>query len=287
MLQPRRLGHASPRIHQPAVIGLTLGWADRPSRVATKVVAKVSKDMTDMTDTPDRPILRRLPLIAIVVAALAGAYFLRDVLTFETLRDNREALIAFRDNNYLMTAAAFILAYVAIVAFSLPGATIATLTGGFLFSTFPGVVFNVTGATIGATAIFLAARWGLGDKLGARLEGSDGMVKRIKDGIDENQWSMLFLIRLVPAVPFFVANLVPAFVQVPTYRFVVSTFIGIIPGALVYTSVGAGLGEVFAAGETPNLGIIFQPEILLPILGLCALAALPIVLKAVRGKKGL
>lgn len=240
-----------------------------------------------MTAPPANPILRRLPLIGIVVAALLGAFFLRDVLTFETLRDNREALIAFRDANYAATVGLFMLAYVVIVAFSLPGATIATLTGGFLFATFPGALFNVLSATIGATAIFLAARWGMGDRLGARLEGSDGMVKRIKDGIDENQWSMLFLIRLVPAVPFFVANLVPAFVQVPTYRFVISTFLGIIPGGVVYTSVGAGLGEVFARGETPNLGIIFQPEILLPILGLCALAALPILLKALRGKKGL
>jgi len=145
----------------------------------------------------------------------------------------------------------------------------------------------VTGATIGATAIFLAARWGFGDKLGAKLEGSDGVVKKIKDGIDENQWSMLFLIRLVPAVPFFMANLVPAFLEVPTYRFVVSTFLGIIPGAVVFTSVGAGLGEVFARGETPDLGIIFEPAIITPILGLCVLAALPIVIKAVRGKKGL
>jgi len=67
----------------------------------------------------------------------------------------------------------------------------------------------------------------------------------------------------------------------------ISTFIGIIPGTTVYTSVGAGLGEVFARGETPNLGIIFEPAILLPILGLCALAVLPIIIKAVRGKKGL
>ncbi len=102
-------------------------------------------------------------------------------------------------------------------------------------------------------------------------------MKRIKDGIDENQWSMLFLIRLVPAVPFFVANLIPALVGVPLSRFFITTFLGIIPGGVVYTSVGAGLGEVFARGETPNLGIIFEPQILLPILGLCALAALPIL----------
>lgn len=248
-----------------------------------------------MTDMPQMPassetkssFLRRLPLIIIAVVAVLGAVFLRDYLTFEALSDNREALLTFRDSNYLLTVLVFIAAYVVIVGFSLPGATIATLTGGFLFATFPGFLFNVTGATIGATAIFLAARWGFGEKLGARLEGSEGIVKKIKDGIDENQWSMLFLIRLVPAVPFFMANLIPSFLEVPTRRFVISTFFGIIPGAIVYTSVGAGLGEVFARGETPNLGIIFEPFILGPIIGLCVLAALPIVIKAVRGKKGL
>ncbi len=241
-----------------------------------------------MSDAPaPNPVLRRLPLIIIAVVALLGAFFLRDYLTFDALRDNREALLAFRDNNYVLTVLVFVAAYVVIVAFSLPGATIATLTGGFLFATFPGALFNVMGATIGATAIFLAARWGFGEKLGARMEGSEGIVKKIKDGIDENQWSMLFLIRLVPAVPFFMANLVPSFLEVPLRRFVISTFLGIIPGTVVYTSVGAGLGEVFARGETPNLGIIFEPAIILPIIGLCVLAALPIAIKALRGKKGI
>ncbi len=244
--------------------------------------------MTDDADPkPQNPILRRLPLIAILVAAVLGFIFLRDYISFDALRDNREALIAFRDANYALTVSLFIVAYIVIVAFSLPGATIATLTGGFLFATFPGVLFNITGATLGAICIFLAARWGLGEKLAARMETSEGTVKKIKDGIDENQWSMLFLIRLVPAVPFFVANLIPALVGVPLSRFAISTFLGIIPGGLVYTSVGAGLGEVFARGETPNLGIIFEPQILLPILGLCLLAALPIAIKALRGKKGI
>jgi uncharacterized membrane protein YdjX (TVP38/TMEM64 family) len=242
--------------------------------------------MTDMTQTPEQPggLAKRLPLLIILAVAAVGAFTLKDYLSFQALADNREALIAFRDANYLLTVLVFMAAYIAIVAFSLPGATIATLTGGFLFATFPGFVYIVTAATIGATAIFLAARMGFGAKLGAKLEASDGPIKAIKDGIDENQWSMLFLIRLVPAVPFFVANLLPAFLEVPLRRFVISTFFGIIPGTVVYTSVGAGLGEVFAAGETPNLGIIFEPHILLPILGLSALAALPIVLKAVRGK---
>jgi uncharacterized membrane protein YdjX (TVP38/TMEM64 family) len=244
--------------------------------------------MTDITEMTEKSTLqKRLPVIVIGVVAVLGAIFLRDYLSFQTLADNREALEAFKNNNYLLAAVGFVAIYVAIVAFSLPGAAIATLTGGFLFGTFPGVLFNMTAATIGASAIFMAARLGFGDRLATKMETGTGLVKTIKDGIDENQWSMLFLIRLIPAVPFFVANLVPAMVDVPLRRFVISTFFGIIPGSLVYTSVGAGLGDVFERGETPNLSIIFEPQILLPILGLCALALLPIVIKTVRGKEGL
>ena len=242
---------------------------------------------SDQTSAAPKGFKRYLPLLIILAAAVIGYFTLGDYLTFDTLRENREALLAFRDANYVLTVIAFIVIYVAIVAFSLPGATVATLTGGFLFATFPGALFNITAATLGAIAIFQAARWGLGEKLSARMEASDGVIHKIKQGINENEWSMLFLIRLVPAVPFFVANLVPAFVGVPLWRYAVTTFLGIIPGTVVYTSVGAGLGEVFARGETPNLGIIFEPHVLFPILGLAALAALPMILKALRGKKGL
>ncbi len=225
---------------------------------------------------------KRLPIIVIATVAIVGAFTLRQYVSFESLAANREQLISFRDAYYFETVLVFILAYIAIVAFSLPGATIATLTGGFLFSTFPGALFNVTAATIGALLIFTAAKWGLGEKLAQRMDASQGAVKRLKEGIDNNQWSVLFLMRLVPAVPFFVANLLPALVGVSLFRFAITTFFGIIPGAIVYTSVGAGLGGVFARGERPDLGVIFEPQILLPILGLSALAALPLFLKLFR-----
>ncbi|KJZ18973.1 TVP38/TMEM64 family protein [Loktanella sp. S4079] len=240
-----------------------------------------------MSTTAQNSLIRKLPLIAIIIVAVIGTYLLRDKLTFEALADNREALLAFRDGNYLITVLSFMAAYVVIVAFSLPGATIATLTGGFLFGTFPGALFNMTAATIGATCIFLAARWGFGETLSQKMDRAEGLVKKVKAGINDNQWSMLFLMRLLPIVPFFLANLIPSFLGVPLHRFVISTFFGIIPGAVVYTSVGAGLGEIFASGQPPNLGIIFEPAILFPIIGLSALAALPIFIKAIRGKKGL
>ncbi|MEZ5913269.1 MAG: TVP38/TMEM64 family protein [Paracoccaceae bacterium] len=238
--------------------------------------------MPSMTGNATRPWLKHLPLVAIALVAVLGAVTLRDALSFSALAEHREALIGFRDQHYLATVLAFVAAYVAIVAFSLPGATIATLTGGFLFGLFPGVVFNIAAASLGAVAIFLAARMGLGRKLAARLDASDGAIGRFREGLRENELSYLFLMRLVPAVPFFVANIIPALVGVSLSRFALTTALGIVPGAAVYTWVGAGLGEVFARGETPDLGIIFEPQVLGPILGLCALAALPILIKALR-----
>ena len=237
---------------------------------------------------PPRGRLRRAaPLFVLALGATIGAWALGDTLSFEALRDNRDTLLALRDSHYAATIAGFVALYVLIVAFSLPGATMATLTGGFLFGTWVGTAVNVSAATLGAVLIFSAVRMGFGARLAARMENSPGLVGRIKQGIDTNQWSMLFLIRLVPAVPFFVANIVPALVGVPLVRFAVSTFLGIIPAGLVYTSVGAGLGDVFAAGARPDLGVIFQPHILGPLLGLCALALLPVGLSVWRGRKGL
>ena len=241
--------------------------------------------MTDMTETPRSSWTRGLPFYLILGVAAIGAFTLQDLISFETLRDNRATLIAFRDDHMLLTVVAFVLAYVVIVAFSLPGALVATLTGGFLFGTLAGSFLSVCAATLGAVMIFMAARHGLGNRLKDRMDASEGTLARIAKGLDENQWSMLFVIRLVPVVPFFVANLVPAFLAVPLYRYVISTFVGIIPGSLVYSSVGAGLSEVFARGENPDLGVIFEPYVLFPLLGLSALSLLPVALKYLPGKK--
>ena len=237
--------------------------------------------MDIMQDKPQKSILKRsLPLGIIALVAITGAFFLKDVFSFEALRDNREALLAWRDNNIVIASLVFIGVYICVTAFSLPGALVMTLTGGFLFGIFPGALYNVLGASIGATLIFLAAKTSLGDMLRAKLhsDNKESVLEKMEKEIQSNEISYLFLTRLVPAIPFFVANLAPAFLGVSLRNFVLTTFFGIIPGSLVYTSVGAGLGDVFAAGEVPNLGIIFEPQILGPIIGLCVLAAFPIIL---------
>jgi uncharacterized membrane protein YdjX (TVP38/TMEM64 family) len=223
-----------------------------------------------------------VPILVILVVALAGALALHDRLSFDALAQHRQALLAFRDAHYVWAVAAFLAGYAAVVAFSLPGALVASLTGGFLFGLFPGVVFNVAAATTGAVLIFLAARAGFGSDVAARIEAAGGAGARLMAGLRANEWSVLLLMRLVPVVPFFLANLIPAFVGIRADRFAITTFLGIIPGALVFTSVGAGLSKVFAAGERPDLSLFFAPHVMGPILGLAALSALPIVLKAMR-----
>lgn len=250
-------------------------------------MSKTPKSETDTdTQADTRPgLLRHLPLIAVAAVALAGAVTLRDYLTFETLRHNREALMAFRDQNYAGLVAAFIGLYIVIVAFSLPGAAVASVTGGFLFGLAAGTVFNVTAATIGAAGIFLAARWGLGAVLTARIEAAEGRVQMLKQALRENEVEVLLLLRLVPAVPFFVANLLPALVGVRLRNFLWTTAVGIIPGAIVFTWIGVGVGSVFDRGGKPDLTLLWEPHVLGPILGLCVLAAMPILVKSVRGKR--
>jgi uncharacterized membrane protein YdjX (TVP38/TMEM64 family) len=233
--------------------------------------------------------LRRMaPILVIALVAIIGFALFRDQLSFETLAENRERLIGWRDAHYALVAVAYVGIYILVVTFSLPGGAVMTMTGGFLFGLLPGTAMTVVAATIGATLIFLAARTGLGDALHDRLKAasSEGVLSRMERGLHENEVSYLFAMRLIPAIPFFVANLAPAFLGVTLKNYVLTTFFGIIPGTAVYTWVGSGLGEVFERGETPNFGIIFEPQILLPILALCALSLLPVFLKKFRGGAG-
>ena len=121
--------------------------------------------------------------------------------------------------------------------------------------------------------------------LATRMDASEGRLGKLKAGLRENEVSVLLLLRLVPVVPFFVANLLPALVGVKLRSFLWTTALGIIPGALVFTSIGVGVGEVFDRGETPDLSLLWAPQVLGPLLGLAALAALPMVIRAIRGRR--
>jgi len=208
-----------------------------------------------------------------------GFTLLRDYLSYETLRNNHESLENFKNENYWVTVIIFIISYITLVTFALPGSPIASLTGGFLFGLAFGTFLNVTAAATGATLIFLAAKNGFGNKLTQRIDASEGSIRKIRDGIKKDEISYLFLIRLIPIIPFAVANLVPALFGVSLRNFFFTTYIGIIPGGLVFTWLGSGLSEIFKQNEEPNFSIIFEIYVIGPILCLCLLSFLPIILK--------
>lgn len=228
---------------------------------------------------------RMIPALVLLAVALVGAVWFRDALSFEMLARHRAELLALRDAHYGPSVALFVVIYTLVVAFSLPGATVATLTGGFLFGLFPGVLFNLSGASLGAMALFLAVRAGFGDGIARRIEMQGGRVAWAREALARNEWEVLFLMRVTPVVPFFVANLLPALLNISFAKFAVTTVLGIVPGALVLTSVGSGLGEVFEAGGMPDLTVFLRPAVAGPVLGLVVLGCLPMVVRAWRGRR--
>ena len=220
---------------------------------------------------------RRVWIALGVVALLAALRLtpLGDLLSLETLARHREALAAHVARHAALAAAAFVVIYVAVVAFSLPGATVMTLAGGFLFGAASGTALTVAAATTGATLVFLFARRIFGadalDRLGPR-------AARLAAGIRREAASYLLVLRLVPLFPFVLVNLVPAFAGVRLPVFVLTTLFGILPGSAVYSLAGAGLGDVLEAGGAVELGSVLSPQVLGALLGLAALslAAIPL-----------
>ena len=233
-------------------------------------------DITAETSSRIASWKKYLPMIVIAAGAGAGFIFLRDYLGFAALEQNYQALAGWRDRNFALAALTFAVAYGVAVAFSLPGAIWLTLLGGFLFGLVLGGIIVVLSATFGATILFLAARTSFGDLLRSR---AGGWVSKLESRFREGEIGFLLIMRLVPAVPFFVANLIPAFLGVRLFTFFWTTLAGIVPGTMVFVSVGAGLDEQFSRGEAPDIGVIFQPHVLGPLLGLALLSALPMIFR--------
>lgn len=194
------------------------------------------------TDRPKGPLQRWLPLLVILAAAgLVIAMGWHKHLSFRTIGLNYDALKGFIGQNLLGALCLYILAYVAVVAMSLPGALIMTLSGGLLFGWQLGAPATVIGATLGATALFLVARSSFGEALAERAGPA---VANLKAGFQENALSYMLFLRLVPVFPFVVVNLASAVLGVPLRTYVLGTFLGIVPATFAYSVAGAGLGSV-------------------------------------------
>lgn len=220
------------------------------------------------------------PLILVALAvAVVLASGLADHLSLVELKARRDQLQGFVALHPALSFGLYILIYIAVVSLSLPGALVMTLSGGFLFGPWLGAAAASSGASLGAAVIFLVCRSAVGDSLRGKAGST---IAKIEEGVRRDAFSYILTLRLIPVMPFWLVNLAAGFVNIPLRTFLAATVLGILPGSLVYSGLGAGLGEVFASGQEPNLRVIFEPHVLLPLVGLGLLSLLPVVLRRFR-----
>ena len=229
------------------------------------------------------PVTKRLLLPAILFGGLtlffaSGA---SEITNWSFLSTHYAAIKTFAGDHISLGYLAFFCSYVLAVAFSLPVASLLTLASGAVLG-WPAVILVVAAATTGAGLVFLAARNLFTDLLGQRAKA---FFVKLETGFSENAFFYLLALRLVPAAPFWAVNIVPALTRMPFRQFMGATCLGIIPGTVVYISVGRGFDHILAAGKTPDLGVLTSPEILLPLAGLGALSLLPILVRRWQGAK--
>ena len=212
-------------------------------------------------------------LPAILICGLAGFFAtgLHHLINWETVARHYAEISHFIEQNRGASYVGFVLFYTAVVAFSLPIASLLTLAAGALLG-WPSIGLIVVAATAGACLLFIAARVLFRDVLRAR---AGPFFAKLEAGFAKNAFSYLLFLRLMPAVPFWAVNILPAFSGMRLTQFIGATAIGIIPGTSVYVAVGRGFDHLLARGETPNLAVLNTPHIWLPLAGLALLALLP------------
>lgn len=220
----------------------------------------------------------KLAILAVFAGAIVAFFALggNRYLTLDAIKANRDALLAFTESHFVAALAIAFLIYAGAVAFSLPGALVLSLATGFVFGRWVGTALVVAAATVGATLVFLAARFLFADAARRRL---GALGEKINAGFTENAFSYLLFLRLVPAFPFFLVNLAPAFTSIPVRTYVLATLIGIVPGTFVYVNLGQTLGRI------ESLQGLVSAETLgaFALLGLFALV--PVLVKKIRSRR--
>lgn len=220
-------------------------------------------------------------IVIIILTIIAYAFGLGDYFTFDMLKANRMKLLAFTENYPILAPLIFITIYTTAIALSLPGGALLSLFGGFLFPLPLSTLYVITGATIGASAIFLAAKTALQEFLRKKAAP---FLQKMESGFNKNPVSYLLFLRFIPLFPFWLVNLAPAFFNVRFRTYLWTTIVGILPGSYVFTQAGAGLGAIFDSGESFNLSTIFNTQIKIALIALAIFSLVPILIKKFRKK---
>jgi uncharacterized membrane protein YdjX (TVP38/TMEM64 family) len=218
-----------------------------------------------------------LPLIVILCGLSLFFFFRLDrYFSFQSLQDHHVFLMTWTSTHPVLAVGLFMLCYIITILCAVPTTLLLSLTAGFLFGVAHGFAYVILSGVFGAMLFFLMVRAALAEwltnKMGQKL-------RHFEKGFQENAFNYILMLRFIPVFPFFVVNMAAALLDVRLSSFLVATFFGIMPSTLVYVSLGHGMEKIFEQHQTPNLAVIFQPHILLPLLALACLAVLPVVYK--------
>ena len=217
---------------------------------------------------------RKLAILA-VIGALVFAFFHFDALnylSFDYLKASQASLTQKVSDHLFLSMLVFVLIYVAVTALSLPGALILTLAGGALFGFLKGTFLVSIGSTCGATLAFLVSRFLFRDFVSAKFEKQ---LTKIHEGVEKEGAMYLLSMRLIPAIPFFVINLVMGLTKMRTLTYAFISQLGMLPGTAVYVNAGAQLATL----ESPK--DILKPQMLIAFV---LLGIMPPALKWVMKK---
>jgi uncharacterized membrane protein YdjX (TVP38/TMEM64 family) len=283
--------------HGVSCIAVTTARNAEPERKVMTLQQRSSADAR--VGGPTRGRLRRFLPVAVIVLAMVAVFATgaHRHVSLETLVRHRMAIDAFIESHTLAAVGLFIAIYIVVVALSIPGALILSISGGILFGTLAGGIANLIGAAVGATIVFLVARSACGENLVRR---AGPLACKIAEGFRADAFSYLLFLRLVPAFPFFLVNLAPALVGVKLSTFVAATVIGVLPATFAFAFFGSGLDSVIATQETAyraclasgrsecalhfDIGMIVTPRLLAALAALGVIALIPVVVKRLRAR---
>lgn len=217
-----------------------------------------------------------MPLLVLIVISIAVySTGVHHYLSFMQLKQHREDVLAFVAARPLLSPLLFTGGYALVVALSIPVAMFLSVLAGFLFPQPLSTLYVVTGATTGASCIFMVAK----SALGSFLKSKAGAHLKLYNGFNSNRISYLLLLRLAAIVPFWVANVVPAFFDVPLNTFIWTTALGILPGAFAFTQAGTGLGAILDSGEAFSINSVLNFQMRIALAALALLVLLPIFIR--------
>lgn len=199
--------------------------------------------------------LRWSPLVLMIGIGIAAfAFGLGEYLSLSNIIRFRSALVGFVEDQPALATAAYVGVYMMAVVFSVPGGSVFTIVGGIMFGGIVGGIITTVGAVLGSLGVFLVARTALEGWTRRRMSQLGPRINAIAEGFRENAFSLLIVLRLIPLMPYWASNALPAIFGVSVSTFVVATTIGLLPWTVSFAFFGAALEDIVAAQEEANPG---------------------------------